>query len=83
MNNNTKVLVGFLIGAGAGLITGLLLAPSRGEETRKMITERSKAWLNDIDGANVEKLSEVTRNALDTITEYVQKIRTGDRNLSN
>ncbi len=83
MNSNTKIFVGFLIGAGTGLVLGLLLAPNRGEETRKMITERSRAWLNEMDGANVEKLSEVTKNALDNITEYVQKMRSGDRNLSN
>src|SRR6201991_3019518 len=37
--SNSKVLVGFLVGAAVGGALGLLLAPDKGSETRKKIIE--------------------------------------------
>jgi phage-related minor tail protein len=37
--SNSKVLVGFLVGAAVGGALGLLLAPEKGSETRKKIIE--------------------------------------------
>ena len=38
-----KFLAGFTVGATVGAIIGLLFAPQSGEETRDMISEKSKA----------------------------------------
>jgi gas vesicle protein len=37
--SNSKVFVGFLVGAAVGGALGLLLAPDKGSETRKKIIE--------------------------------------------
>jgi gas vesicle protein len=39
MSNNSKVLIGFLVGAAVGGALGLLLAPDKGSETRRKIVE--------------------------------------------
>ncbi|MFT3936671.1 MAG: YtxH domain-containing protein [Chitinophagaceae bacterium] len=38
---NTKVLLGFLAGAAAGALAGILLAPDKGSETRKKISKKT------------------------------------------
>jgi gas vesicle protein len=78
MSDNSKIFIGFMIGVGAGLVAGILLAPERGDETRKMIGEKAKAWS---EGADVEKLTEATKEAFETVSEYVNKIRKGDKKL--
>ena len=40
MNSTTKFLLGFIAGALSGATIGLLLAPDKGEETRKFINEK-------------------------------------------
>ncbi len=80
MNNNTKIFIGFMLGVGAGLIAGVLLAPERGNDTRKMIGERARAWSKE---ADMEKLSEATKDAFDTVSEYISSIRKGDKSLFN
>jgi gas vesicle protein len=39
--NNSKVLLGFLAGAFAGSILGVLFAPDKGTETRRKISEKT------------------------------------------
>ncbi|HMC86423.1 MAG TPA: YtxH domain-containing protein [Chitinophagaceae bacterium] len=38
---NTKTLLGFLAGAAVGALAGILLAPDKGSETRKMISKKT------------------------------------------
>jgi gas vesicle protein len=38
--SNSKVIVGFLVGAAVGGALGLLLAPDKGEETRRKLMEK-------------------------------------------
>jgi gas vesicle protein len=48
MSNDQKVIIGFLCGAAAGALAGLLLAPSSGEETRKKIAEKAGELKEDL-----------------------------------
>ncbi len=41
-------LAGFLIGAGVGILAGLLLAPRAGKETIKQVTDRTGNWKNQL-----------------------------------
>lgn len=41
MSNSGKVLLGVLAGAAAGIITGILIAPASGKETRESISEKT------------------------------------------
>ena len=38
---NTKTLLGFLAGAAVGALAGILLAPDKGSETRKKISQKT------------------------------------------
>ena len=51
MNTNTKNGLVFLAGALAGVIAGILLAPKKGSETRKLISGKAK----DFSDAIIEK----------------------------
>lgn len=42
MNNNQKTLVGFLTGLVTGVVAGVLIAPEKGEDTRKKIADSAK-----------------------------------------
>jgi gas vesicle protein len=39
--SNSKVLLGFLAGAAAGALAGILLAPDKGSETRRKIAGKA------------------------------------------
>lgn len=71
MNENTKnVIQGFLIGAAAGIVAGLLLAPTSGKDTRKKIADSAKD-LSDKFGTEFEgalsKLSNFTESTLSSL----------------
>jgi len=40
-NANSKIMIGFLAGAAAGVLAGVLFAPDKGTETRKKISKKS------------------------------------------
>jgi gas vesicle protein len=48
MTTTAKVLTGFLAGAAIGTITGILIAPDKGINTRRKIKEESKHLSDDI-----------------------------------
>jgi gas vesicle protein len=48
MNTTAKVLSGFLAGAAIGTITGILIAPDKGSNTRKKLQDESKQLSDDI-----------------------------------
>jgi gas vesicle protein len=48
MNNTSKLLIVFAAGAVAGAAAGLLLAPAKGEDTRKKIVEAGKKVTNAV-----------------------------------
>lgn len=56
MNKSTSVLIAFAAGAVAGLVAGILLAPDKGSETRKKMTDAGKKFADGL----TEKFSEVT-----------------------
>ncbi len=51
MNNSGKIFLAALTGAVAGGVAGILLAPEKGEETRKKLNkqaEKAREELNDL-----------------------------------
>lgn len=52
--SNSKLLAGFLAGAAVGGILGILLAPDKGEVTRKKIIDKS----NDFSDAVKDKFND-------------------------
>ena len=57
MNNTSKILTAFAIGAAVGGVLGILFAPDKGSETRRKINEQGK------------KLSEDLKNKMNEIKE--------------
>jgi len=57
-DNNGKVIVSLLAGATAGIITGLLLAPDTGEDTRKSLAQSAdKLWNGNLGSKLKEALA--------------------------
>ena len=56
MSNDSKLLVGLILGAAAGAIAGLLMAPASGKETREKIKGSVGNFKEDLDN----KLSEIS-----------------------
>jgi len=48
MKNNSKVLIALASGIAAGGVLGLLLAPKKGSETRKIIADAEKQFSKSI-----------------------------------
>ena len=42
MNSGSKVLLGVMAGAAAGVILGVLFAPEKGEDTRRKLSDGSR-----------------------------------------
>lgn len=66
-DNNGKVIVSLLAGATAGIVTGLLLAPETGEDTRKSLVQSAdKLWSGSLGDALRGALARFTGPAADT-----------------
>jgi gas vesicle protein len=56
MNRIGDIVVSFLIGVAVGSVIGLLYAPTSGEETRKLIKEKTTETLEEAD-KQIQKLN--------------------------
>jgi len=80
MNNAGRVLLGFVAGAAAGAVVGILMAPDNGEKTRKMIADKSnklKVDLNNKMQQGIEKMNSLTDSAFNLINTYKDKVQEG------
>jgi gas vesicle protein len=76
MENTGNTITAFIIGVAAGAITGLLLAPETGEETRARISTKAEDLLQDIEeawGISPEKIKEFRDTALAEIEKLKKK----------
>lgn len=70
--NGGKFIIGATIGALAGAVAGLLLAPKSGKETRKIIGETAKDYAEKGKEA-VVKEEKVVKKALANVAEKLSK----------
>ncbi len=71
-------LVGFIAGCISSAIVSILYAPKSGEETRKMILEKSEDFVNSANKSidRVYKQAEIaTNNAVDKFNEFAEIAR--------
>ena len=76
MDNSDKTLFAFLLGAVVGTFTGLLLAPTTGDKTRKKINRTANDVLYDMEDAwevNAEKLKDLADMAIHELEKYGKK----------
>ena len=48
MNTTSKVLLGILGAAAAGVVIGMLVAPEKGKETRKRLRKTAEDWADSM-----------------------------------
>ncbi len=83
--NSAKVLLSALAGVAIGIQIGVLIAPEKGEETRKKLSKKGDDYLDEInnqfhkfiDGIT-EKLDNVNKNVTNIADEGKSKV--GDLN---
>ncbi|MEK6481610.1 YtxH domain-containing protein [Catalinimonas sp. 4WD22] len=77
MDNSGKVISALLIGAAAGAIAGLLLAPESGDKTRRKLNKSAKNMLDDLEDAwedSAERIKDLADSAVEEIEKYNKKI---------
>lgn len=78
MSKTKNLIVSFIAGAAAGAITGVLLAPNSGKDTRKKIANKAgnlKHTVEDQIEAGISKISELTNSAISTLGDYGIKFK--------
>lgn len=71
MNDNSKVLVGLLVGLAAGAALGLLFAPEKGSDTRDKLSES----LKDLGDSIKDKAAEEINNLASLKDKVVDSIK--------
>ena len=83
MNTTAKIIIGVLAGAAAGAITGILLAPDSGKNTRKKIIDGTNDMVDNLKddmrtkaveakgsyNESVERVAKSTKNGVDLAEE--------------
>jgi gas vesicle protein len=69
MNTKAKIAAGILGAVAAGVVIGLLLAPDKGEETRKKIKKKAGSWADTI--------GHLFANGKEEADEVKEKVRHG------
>jgi gas vesicle protein len=70
---SANVFLGFLAGAAAGAIAGVLLAPDNGKNTRQNIATKASKFKDDVGTSvqkSVEKLNSFKESAFSLINKY-------------
>jgi len=66
MTTTSKIVLGILGAAAAGVIVGLMIAPEKGEDFRRKIKDTASDWadnVSDLFNRGKEELSKVKRSA--------------------
>jgi gas vesicle protein len=69
MNSSTKLIVGIVGAAAAGVVLGMLIAPEKGEDIRKNIKKTTDDWVDEIAqwmGKGKSYLADLKENAEDS-----------------
>jgi gas vesicle protein len=82
MNSTSKVILGILGAAAAGVVVGMLIAPEKGSELRKKISETAGDWssqLSQLIASGKEQLNNLketaTSEAENAVNEGYNKVR--------
>ncbi len=78
----SKVLLGVVVGLAAGALIGVLLAPDSGENTRKKLSKKGEAYVDDLKGkfndfleGVMEQVDSTKEDARDMANEFTDKAR--------
>jgi len=82
--SKSKVLLGILGAAAAGVVIGMLIAPERGEDLRKNIRKTADDWMDEIAswaGKGKEFLQDANERAMAEADEYKSQAEDGINDL--
>jgi gas vesicle protein len=80
MSDGVKILWGFLAGAAAGAIAGIVLAPEKGSVTRENIGKKASEFGEGVANtykASVDKLSTLKDSAFSLVNSYGEEAGVG------
>jgi gas vesicle protein len=86
MNTKTKVAIGILGAAAAGVVIGLLIAPEKGSEMRKKLKKTANGWADDLSNMFVkgkEEFEEVKNKIKGNKSEAEDKVNKIKESLSS
>lgn len=81
MTTKSKIVLGILGAAAAGVVVGLLIAPEKGSDMRKKLKKTAGGWADNLSHLfvsgkeEVEELKEKARSAKSAAEEKVNKIK--------
>jgi len=78
-NDGFKIMTGFFIGAIGGLLTGILVAPESGKDTRKKISDTANKIKDDLSDFAEETLESTKKSINETIDELVKSHKEKDK----
>jgi gas vesicle protein len=78
-NDAFKILTGFFIGAIGGLLTGLLIAPDSGKDTRKKISDTANKIKHDLHDFAEETLEATRKSISETVDDLVKSHKDKDK----
>lgn len=76
MNNTAKIITGVIAGAAAGAISGILLAPDSGKNTRKKIVNGTNDMVENLK----EEMKTKAEEAKGTYNESVERAAKSTKN---
>jgi gas vesicle protein len=74
MNDNSKVLVGLLVGLAAGTALGLLFAPEKGSETRDRLSQSLKDLGDSIKDKAIDEINNLGNLKDKVVTSVKNKL---------
>jgi gas vesicle protein len=74
MNDNSKVLVGLLVGLAAGTALGLLFAPEKGSETRDRLSQSLKDLGDSIKDKAIDEINNLSNLKDKVVTSVKSKL---------
>jgi gas vesicle protein len=84
MNDKTwDRLTGLMLGATVGFIAGILLAPSKGTDTRDVIKRRTQGTLSQVSGSVRDIRDNLSKKAQDLWRRGVTEIPVADESAQN
>ncbi len=78
MSRASSVTLSFLVGAGLGVIVGILIAPKAGDETREDVKEKlntMKVKVDDLYEKSLEKTNEIVSKSEGLIEKGKKKFK--------
>lgn len=83
MNDNSKVLVGLLVGLAAGAALGLLFAPEKGSDTRDKLSESLKDLGDLIKDKAADEINNLTSLKDKVVGSIKSKLRNAEEEYSS